>query len=108
MIEFDKLLEDVANDIGTLEGRAMLLTKFGGNVNVGRLVFRLVGKLSMILLWFNCVCIGFERLLFKVVVRLIAGKLFAIMVIVDVSGIVGNEIFGKLTFGTMLSGRLLN
>ena len=53
MIEFDKLLEDVANDIGTLEGRVMLLTKFGGNVNVGRLVVRLVGKLSMILLWFN-------------------------------------------------------
>ena len=86
----------------------MLLTKFGGNVNVGRLVVRLVGKPSMILLWFNCVCIGFERLLFKVVVRLIAGRLLAIIVMVDESGIVGNEMFGKLAFGIVLSGKLLN
>ena len=108
MIEFDKLFVDVDNDIGTLDGIAILLTKFGGNVNVGKLVVRLVGKLSIILLCVRWVCIGFERLLFKVVVRLMAGKLLAIIVIVDVSGIVGNEIFGKLTFGIELSGKLFN
>ena len=108
IIEFDKLFVDVDKDIGTLEGIPILLTKFGVRVNVGKFGVRLVGKLSMILLCDNCVCIGFERLLFKVVVRLMAGRLLAIIVMVDESGIVGNEMFGKLAFGIVLSGKLLN
>lgn len=101
-MEVDKAIE-------ALEGLARLLTKFVGNVSVGRVGVRLVGRqLSMTLV---C-CIGgmvFERLLFKVLVRFIPGKLFAIMVIVDGDwelGIEGKEMFGKLLFGKLLFVKL--
>ena len=95
---------DVDNDvIEALEECARSVTKPDGNVNVGNDVVRLVGRFSTKL--FCCIAGGsiFERLLFKDVVRFIPGKLFAIIVIVDESGIVGREIFGWVVLTRLLS-----
>ena len=106
-----KLFVEVDKAIEALEGLARLLTKLVGNVSVGRVGVRLVGRpLSMTLV---C-CIGgivFERLLFNVLVRFIPGKLFAIMVIVDGDwelGMEGKEMFGKPLFGKLWFGKLVN
>ena len=95
-----KVFVDVDNDvIEALEECARSVTKPAGNVNVGNDVARLVGRFKLFSTKLFCCIAGgsiFERLLFKDVVRFIPGKLFAIIVIVDESGIVGREIFGKV------------
>ena len=111
IIELVRLFVEVDKAIEALEGFVRLLTKFVGNVNVGRVGVRLVGRVTPLSM---LCCIGgivFERLLFKVLVRFIPGKLFAIMVIVDGGcelGMEGREIFGRLLFSKLLFGKLFN
>ena len=100
IIELANVFVFVDNDvIDALEECARSVTKPDGNVNVGNDVARLVGRFKLFSTKLFCCIAGgniFERLLFKDVVRFIPGKLFAIIVIVDESGIVGREIFGKV------------